>query len=295
MKSHPITGHTRIYAHFADPVAHVRTPEVMNRFFRQRGIDAAVVPYQVGVEDLAQAVAAARAWKNLAGIGVTMPHKEHIAGLLDDLTEDAVRAGASNVIRRLPDGRLLGGQYDGPGLVAGLRAHGVRLEGARVLLLGAGGSARAVAMALAAAGVSHLAVRNRTTARAVALAEQVGRHYPAVRCEVRERDSAADVDVLVNTTSVGMHAADPLPVDLAALSPATAVSDIIMKPARTRLLDHARRAGCTVVPGVHMLLHQLGPTADFLGLEPTLEPSGEPDPPDLTDPLAHASDAAEVA
>ncbi|MEW2521440.1 shikimate dehydrogenase family protein [Actinacidiphila alni] len=295
MTSHPITGHTRVYAHFADPVAHVRTPEVMNRFFRQRGIDAVVVPYQVGVEDLPQAVAAARSWKNLAGIGVTMPHKEHIAGLLDDLTEDAVRAGASNVIRRLPDGRLLGGQYDGPGLVAGLLAHGVRLEGARVLLLGAGGSARAVAMALAAVGVSRLDIRNRTTARAVELAERVSGVHPAVRCEVREENTVAGVDVLVNTTSVGMRGTDPLPVDLTALTAATAVSDIIMKPTRTRLLDHAQRAGCPVVPGIHMLLNQLGPTADFLGLTPTLEPSGEPDPPELTDPLAHASDAAEVA
>ncbi|HEY3653091.1 MAG TPA: shikimate dehydrogenase, partial [Streptosporangiaceae bacterium] len=142
-----ITGATRVYLHLAHPSAHARTPRVMNAEFTRRGVDAVAVSADVTPGDLGGFTRGLHGWRNLAGLSVTMPHKEALAAHVDELTGAAALVGAVNVVRRERDGRLVGANTDGVGFVIGLREAGYELAGRRVLLAGAGGAGRAVAFA----------------------------------------------------------------------------------------------------------------------------------------------------
>jgi shikimate dehydrogenase len=259
-----ITGKTRVYAHIGFPIGHVRTPALYNGLLEERGIDLVVVPFEVAPEDLAPAVPGLRAWRSLAGVGVTIPHKETMTHLVDELTPMARLCGATNVIRRDPDGRLIGGQFDGIGLVQSLLTAGHEVAGARALLSGAGGTARAVAFALADAGVGRLEIANRTREKAEAVTAEVRAAYPDCDAVVHEGGNA--FDIVINTTSLGMKPDDTLPVDPAVLQPGTVVADAVMAPPETALLKLAAERGCAPHPGLLMLRAQFDITLDFLGL-----------------------------
>lgn len=259
-----ITGATRVYAHIGYPIHHVRTPALYNRLLAERDIDVVVVPVEVAPEHLAAMAPAFRGWRSLVGIGVTIPHKESMTTLVDELTPMARLCGATNVIRRDPDGRLIGGQFDGIGLTQSLLDAGHRLSGARVLLSGAGGTARAVAFALADSGVSRLEIANRTREKAEAIVAEVREAYPV--CDARLHDGGREFDVVVNTTSLGMKPDDALPVDPAILRPGMVVADAVMAPPDTALLKLAAERGSVPHPGLLMLQAQFERTLEFLGL-----------------------------
>lgn len=259
-----ITGKTRVYGHIGFPIQHVRTPALYNGLLEERGIDLVVVPFELAPESLASAVPGFRAWRNLAGVGVTIPHKETMTQLVDELTPMARLCGATNVIRREADGRLTGAQFDGIGLVHSLLAAGHDVAGARVLLSGAGGTARAVAFALADAGVSRLEVANRTREKAQAVAAEVRNAYPDRDAVLHE--AGHEFDLVINTTSLGMKADDALPVDPRVLRPGTVVADAVMAPPETALLKLAAQRGCVPHPGLLMLRAQFEVTLEFLGL-----------------------------
>jgi len=259
-----ITGRTRIYALLAHPSAHVRTPEVFNAAAVRNGLDLVTVAVDVSPDGLAAIVAAFKEWRNLAGMGVTVPHKEAVVALVDELGAQASVVGAVNVIRREPDGRLVGDMFDGLGFVAGLRGAGHEPAGRRTLLIGAGGTARAIAFALADAGVSELVIANRTRARAVRLAGDVAAVYGSIATS--GEPEAQGFDLVVNATTLGMHAGDALPVDPSRLGPGTVVAEVVMTPARTPLLAVAERAGCAVHPGLRMLEAQREMNLRFLGV-----------------------------
>jgi len=260
-----ISGHTLVYALIGHPVDHVKTPELYNSKFAKLGIDAVVVPIDVSPQDLSGFVHFARGWKNLAGIGVTIPHKEAMANHVDSLTTSAQLCGATNVIRRNSDGTLLGTQMDGPGFVSAL---GDRLNDGRpkrALLAGAGGTAKAIAFELAASGLAELVLTNRTTERARALGDRVHAAYPNCTIEVTSNPTG-HFDLIINATSVGMHESDVIPIDANLLVPTTIVADVIMSPPRTRLLHEAEKRGCVVYPGLRMLQAQFDATVEFLQL-----------------------------
>jgi shikimate dehydrogenase len=163
-----ITGATRVYLHLAHPSVHARTPQVMNAEFARRGVDAVAVSADVASGDLGGFARGLRGWRNLAGLSVTMPHKEALAAHVDELSGPAALIGAVNVVRREADGRLVAANTDGPGFVIGVREAGHELSGRRVLLVGAGGAGRAVAFAAAGAGAAstrHPGLRHRNPAR----------------------------------------------------------------------------------------------------------------------------------
>lgn len=251
-----ITGHTRILFILADPVEHVRGSDMLNRWFEAQGDDVAASPLHVAPADLARVLDAIRTMRNVAGFGVTIPHKVAVRALLDRLTPRALRVGAVNFVRRDTDGTLTGDNVDGVGFVDGLARAGVRVAGRSVLMVGAGGAGRAIAFALAEAGAASLVVVNRTAARAADLAAAVGAAHPACAVVAGEANLAG-VDLLVNATSVGMHGPDALPLDVSALTPATDVAEIIMAPEVTPLLREASHRGCRTVPGRYMLEEQI--------------------------------------
>ena len=260
-----ITGTTRLYAILGDPLARVRSPERFNTLFAERGIDAVLVPAEVDAAGFDATVAGFKRVRNCDGLIITMPHKHAMCKHVDELRDNGRLVGAINVARRMQDGRWVGDMFDGRGYVAALKHHGVAPAGKRVHLIGAGGVARAMAMAMAKEGVLSLTLRDLDSRRALDLARAVTMAFPKVKAEAVNEDRY-DVDILANATPLGLRDGDPLPCDPLRIPARTVVSDVIPKPAITPLLAAAQARGCTVVTGADMVEGQAGLVADFLGL-----------------------------
>jgi len=260
---HEITGNTRIMVILADPIHHVQTPQGINRLMRERGVDAVMVPFHVDPEGLADALQGLRRMRNFDGCVVTVPHKTAAPDLCDELTPAAARVGAVNVVRRLPDGRLLGGILDGEGFVAGLRREGIEPQGKTAYLAGAGGAASAIAFALAGAGVGRLTIANRTPEKARQLVVRLAPDFPAVEFVVGTNDPSSH-DLVINATSLGLHEGDALPLDVNRLTPEQTAAEIIMQPVETRFLSAARKKGCRIQFGAPMLACQIELMAAFM-------------------------------
>ena len=259
-----ISGKTAITVILAHPVAHVRTPQAMNAHYDAIGHDGVLVPLHVLPEDLATVVTGLRRMQNLRGIVVTVPHKEAIAALCDDLTEEARQVGAVNVIRRDADGHLTGGQFDGEGFVAGLRSAGHDVAGRAVFMAGAGGAAAGLAFAFARHGAARLTIHNRTQAKAENLATRVRAAYPACDTRAGGPDPAGH-DLVVNATSLGMKEGNALPLDVTRLAPPMLAAEVIMVPEVTPFLAEATRRGCATHGGKPMLAAQIALLARFMG------------------------------
>ena len=260
-----ITGKTKIMFILGDPVAHIRGTAFFNAHFSEGGFDAAAAPMHVAPADLASVIATIRKLRNVAGFGVTIPHKIEVLRHLDGMTERAAQVGAVNFVRRAADGGLTGDNVDGIGFTAGLARNGIAVEGRRVLQIGAGGAGRAIAFALAEAGAAAIRLANRTQEKAQHRADAVEAAYPSCRCIAGAAD-VASADLVVNTTSVGLHEGDPSPVDIAGLPAASAVADVIMSPETTPLLAQAEQRGHRIMRGREMLIQQLRLATEFLGI-----------------------------
>lgn len=266
MKSH-ITGTTRLYGTIAHPSNHVRAPMLFNTIFQGRQLDKVMVPIDVHPDNLAQAVAGLQAMGNFEGLAVTIPHKLALAELCDDLGLAAQITGAVNAVRFDTDGRLYGDNFDGHGFVAGLKGEGHQMSGKDIVLIGAGGAARAIALSLAQDDIQSLTIANRTAEKAGDIITQISPHAGATELSYCAT-SAVDLtqaDLVINATSVGLHAGDGLPFDLEALKPSCLVCDIIMIPEETELLMQAKKRGFAVHYGRHMLDYQLDLIARFIG------------------------------
>lgn len=259
-----ITGHTKLYGIVANPIAHVKTPEEVNKHFAALGHDGVLVPFHVLPENLAQFVDSLRKLENLGGLVVTVPHKTAILSLCDRLEGDAAAIGAANVIRRESDGTLVGVMLDGKGFVSGLAASDIDVTGMNACLLGAGGAASAIAFALAEAGVARLTIVNRSEDKARDLAARVNERYPAVRIDAGAPQTASR-DLIVNATSLGLRADDPLPLDDLAFHAGQIVAEVIMEPEVTPLLAAARDKGARIHFGRPMLRQQIRLMAEHMG------------------------------
>jgi shikimate dehydrogenase len=246
-----------------DPIAHSLSPAIFNAAFRELGLDWTFVAFPVAAGGAKAALDAMRVL-DLSAFSVTMPHKEDVAAAADELTAAAERLGAANtVVNR--SGRLVAGSTDGAGLVDALRADAeFDPAGRRCVVLGAGGAARSVILALAEAGAADVAVIGRTPGRVAACEPLGGRVGSAAR-------DVPDADLVVNATPVGMTD-DGLPLDPALLRADQVVVDLIYRPAVTPLLAAARERGAAAHNGLSMLVHQAGHQLRFwTGLEPPLE------------------------
>jgi shikimate dehydrogenase len=258
-------GNTLIFATPGNPVAQVRLPQVMEVVFRELKINAVWVPMHVDHEGLKVVVQALRTMKNFRGITVAIPHKPAIGALLERLSPRAQAAGAVNLVRLDPDGKLFGDIVDGAGFVRGLELRGHSVRGASVWLVGVGGGGSAIAASLAESGVGKLSLNDVERERAVAMVNRLKKHYPSVPVEIAE-EPPLKVDFAVNATPVGLKADDPLPFDPARLPVTTMVCDIIMKPRETRLLQAAQARGMRVQHGQHMMDAQVPMYLEFLGI-----------------------------
>ncbi len=255
-----ISGKTRLVGVIGWPVGHSLSPAMHNAAFAALGLDFAYVPLPVAPGSLPAALQGLRAM-GFAGANVTVPHKAEAFECIRRLTPIAGAVGAVNTIVVEEDGELLGDNTDGDGFLEDLRAHDIDPRGRSVLLIGAGGAARAVVYALANAGAS-VAVLNRTVARAAELCERTAAALPGARVSAHAFPSdlarlAGDANLIVNATSLGLHAdADPMPWDDALpFRPDQVVYDLVYSTP-TSLLAFARRSGARAIDGLGMLIHQ---------------------------------------
>jgi len=209
-----------------------------------------------------------------AGCNITVPHKVSAMHFMDELHPVARRVAAINTVVVQPDGRLLGMNNDGAGYIQSLRDADPSWRGdtGPALVLGAGGAARAIVVALLDEGVPELRITNRTMERAQVLAEAFGDRVKVLPWSERN-DAMAGVSLLVNTTTLGMHGQPPLDVALDALPLAAMVSDAIYIPMETPLLTQARLRGQRTVNGLGMLINQARPAfASWFGVLPDITP-----------------------
>ncbi len=254
----------RLFCLLGDPVAHSLSPKIHARAFALLGIDAVYAPCLVAAAELPQAVLGLRAL-GAAGFNVTVPHKTAVANLCDRVAKDAVRIGAVNCVRRTADGQLVGHNTDAPGLLRALRILELEgaLDGARAVIIGAGGSARAAALALSARAAS-IAIVNRTEAKARSLAA-LCRAAGCSASEAAPIEAVKSASLVVHCTTVGLET-DELPFDPALLAPdATLVDLVYSKTGPTALVraarDRANPASATgrapqAIDGLAVLVHQ---------------------------------------
>lgn len=259
-----ITGKTRLCGIVGSPVGHVRVPMSFNERFKQDGIDAVSLPFDVQPDNLAAWVQGMRALENLDGFVVTAPHKKAMVALCDEVVGEGRLVGAVNCVRRERDGRLVGDLFDGRGFVNGVLANGHALAGKKVFVMGAGGAGNAVSFALARAGVAAITIGNRTRSRAEDLVGRLQEAYPQCAFEVGLRDASGH-DVAVNTTTLGLYDGDELPFDVRGLPPML-VAEVIMKPERTALVLGAAALGHRTHEGRHMLDYQVDLILAFMGI-----------------------------
>ena len=258
-----VSGHTRIWGILADPIAHVKTPQMINQVAAERGVDGVMIPFHVASADLAALVKGLKGMKSLHGFVVTVPHKTAIVDLLDEVSENARLIGAVNTVRREPDGRLVGEMLDGVGFVKGLKEAGIDPAGLSAYMAGAGGAANAIAFALIGAGVTHLTIANRTQAKVEDLIRRIKIAYPQADVRIGTMDPAGH-DLVVNATSLGLKAGDALPFSTETLHADQIIAEVIMDPEETAVMARARAKGCRVHPGKPMLASMRYLIADFM-------------------------------
>lgn len=255
-----INSRTRVYGLLGYPVAHSVSPAMHNAAFRALGMNCVYAAFPVHPSFLGEAAAAVRAL-GLGGVNVTVPHKESVLSFLDQLTDEARLIGAVNTIT-VRDGQLAGYNTDAGGFLRALAAEGFTVPGKRVIVIGAGGAARAVAAGLALEGARRIVFVNRTPGHARVLAGLVSglgcetevRSWPAPELEREFRDA----DLVVQTTPLGMypHVDSGPPVGAGWFRAGQLAYDLVYNPRRTQFLRMAAAAGARPVSGRGMLLYQ---------------------------------------
>lgn len=270
-----ITGQTSVLALIGHPVKHSLSPAMHNASFQADGLDFVYICLDVNPAELPAAVRGMVALK-LRGFNVTMPHKQAVAALVDELDESAAISGAVNTVVIDEAGRLRGYNTDGGGMVMACEEAGVRLSGSKALILGAGGAATAIANALGGAGVEELHIVNRSEKNATSLRDKLQdtglENVQSHPLDVLEGD-VLDADIVVNATSLGMKDGDSLPVPAEYIQEGRTFCDAVYRPgAETALIRLARERGARVVAGDRMLLYQ-GVLAQKLwtGREPNVD------------------------
>jgi shikimate dehydrogenase len=262
-----LSGNARLAGITGWPVSHSRSPRLHGFWLERHGVDGAYVPLPI---DPAHFQAAIRGlmFSGFAGVNVTIPHKVAAFAICDSVDVSARRAGAVNTLV-FENGRIRGSNTDGWGFLENLRANNVDPTAGPALILGAGGSARAIAAVLLDLGV-RVTVANRTRVHAEQLASELS-HLGVIDWEARST-ALLDHALLVNTTSLGMAGHDPLEIDLDRAAADLTVTDIVYVPLETPLLAAARARQIRCVEGLGMLLYQAVPGfRAWFGVDPTVD------------------------
>lgn len=261
MKSEKIGGNSRIFGIIGFPVKHTLSPHFQNAAFASLGMDALYVPFEVAPRDLKAAVRGLKAL-GISGVNVTIPHKQAVLPLVDELSAEARGIGAANTIV-FRNGKAKAYNTDGEGFIRSLKGElKMNPKGRSVLLFGCGGAAKAIAFVLAREGARSVSFVDQVEKRAKELAAKTkkdfprcgAKHIPFLRSRIDEE--ALDSDLLVNASPVGMHKGDSCIINPKALHKDLAVYDIVYNPQATPLLKEAKKRGIRASGGLGMLLYQ---------------------------------------
>lgn len=256
-----IDGNTNVYGIFGWPISHTASPAMHNTAFRHLGLDAVYVPFHVPPGDIKRAVKSIIPL-GISGVNITVPYKEVAFKLVDEVSRESRLIGAVNTIVVQGD-KLIGHNTDGKGFIHAIREElSFTPRGKKVVVIGAGGSARAVTFQLVIEGVSSLTVVNRTLSRAKLLCQRLKKGFTHCHIEAllprdeRLFDLIDEANLLVNATSCGMKKNDPLLINPSSLHPRLLVYDLIYNLSETKLLKEARRKNLRCANGLSMLIHQ---------------------------------------
>lgn len=242
---------TTVAAVIGDPVRHSRSPEIHNAAFAATGLPWVFAAFEVPAGETERALEAVRVLR-LGGLSATMPHKDGVARAADEVSAEVAALGAANCVVPLPDGRLRAENTDVAGFLGGLADDAaITPEGLKVVVIGAGGAARAVVHAATVSGAADIAIVNRTRRRAE-IATQLA---PGVARVGSSRD-VADADLVVNATSVGMSDDGSVPCDPELLGEGQVAIDLVYSPLETEWLGRLRSRGVEAHNGLAMLVHQ---------------------------------------
>lgn len=241
------------------PIKHSRSPKLHTYWLSRYGIRGHYVPMDVAPDDL-ERVIRMMPKMGFVGCNITIPYKEQVMHLVDQITDRATLIGSANTLIFRRDGQIMADNTDGYGFIENLRqgAPNWRATDGKAAVLGAGGAARAVIAALADAGVPEIMITNRTRIRAEKLKNDFGKRVTVVDW-VQAGNILEDAALVVNTTSLGMTGKPEMRLPLDGLQSGTVVTDLVYEPLQTRLLREAEDAGCITVDGLGMLLHQAVP------------------------------------
>lgn len=254
-----ISAKTKIVALIGDPVEHSISPQIHNAAFQEMGLDYVYVTFNVSTSDVKEAMNGIRSL-GIKGVNITIPHKIAVLDFMDELHGSASDVGAVNTIKN-EDGSLIGFNTDGEGALRALENEIGKVDDKSILLLGAGGAARAILFSLLKAG-ANVTISNRTASKARNLASSISdkMNFDIDWIELKKDkliERINDSDILINTTSVGMepNTGDTL-VTADMMTSNLIVNDIVYNPIDTRLLKEAEQAGAKTIDGLDMLTHQ---------------------------------------
>ena len=263
-----INGHTRLYALIGSPVGHSGSPAMYNYSFEKLGIDAAYLAFDTPLEKTEETVNALRTL-NVGGFNITMPNKTAVAQLVDRLSPAAEMVGACNTVVVEEDGTMTGHITDGTGFIRNLKEHGVEVKGKKIVLLGTGGAATAIAVQAALDGVEELVIFNQKDefyANGEKTVEKIRKAVPSIgKVSIDDLNDTellgkvlAESDILINATRAGMSPLqDVTPVPAEFLHKDLAVADVVYNPRETLLVQKAKEIGCrAAIGGIGMLLWQ---------------------------------------
>jgi len=254
-----VTGH---------PIAHSKSPIIHQYWMKAHNIKGSYKAIDIAPENLKDGIKHLIS-ENYDGFNITIPHKQNIMGLCDEIDETAQLIGAVNTVR-IYNGKLFGTNTDAFGFIQNIKTSqsSFDFKNKKILVLGAGGAARAILYGLLQEGVAEIILTNRTIETAKELAKNFQGNITVTPWEKRA-DLLGDIDLLVNTTSLGMQGKPPLDIDLGKLNPNALVNDIVYAPLMTDLLNHAQMRGNPIITGIGMLLHQARPAfAAWTGIMP---------------------------
>lgn len=247
-----ISGKTKILGLIGYPVTHTLSPAMHNAAFKVLGLDYVYLAFEVNPMDLEGAFSGIRSL-NFAGVNVTIPHKEAVLSLLDEVDREASVIGAVNtVVNR--DGKLCGFNTDGRGFIESLKEEGILTEQKKVFILGAGGASRAIAFSLALHKASTVAIFDVDQNKAQELLQDVSKVEPLCHVVMGNPENIGDYDIIINATPLGLKDSDPFPLRPELIKSDIVVYDVIYR--HTKLLEEAKSKGAKTVNGSGMLLWQ---------------------------------------
>jgi shikimate dehydrogenase len=267
-----ISGKAKLAGVMGWPVSHSRSPRLHGFWLERYGIDGAYLPLPVKPENLETALRALPLL-GFRGVNLTVPHKEKALAIVDRLSDRAKRIGAVNTVVVEGDGTLFGDNTDGYGFLENLKAGAPDWSADKgpAVIIGAGGAARALLVALMEDGVQEIRLINRTKDRAEALSRELGSVIKVIDWSQRAK-ALEGAALLVNSSTLGMTGQPALELSLDALPKSAMVNDIVYAPLKTDLLSAAEARGNCIVDGLGMLLHQARPGfAAWFGIEPEVD------------------------